>query len=371
MRLMSISALTRIVDDRDGNPRLDMARISYWRDFETFADLRRHVLVDLRFPRDTADKRHGFGWSPTLFLPGEREFTDGTRRHGHWRRGEFECETLSAFIADVDNADDTRPIVTPEEVAERLLAEFGPLSLFTYTSHSDRPEKRKFRVCTETDRDIAREEAGAMFVWLDRHVFGGQGDASIYDPADFLFAPPHRSEALERDGKPLAVDPLLWRVPNREKDPDLWSKFGPSQEERREVRAPTPEEAAAMRAKIAAIETRTGFGGIDDPRVFNPDWRPLYPAKAVNGSHWETMRSLLAKAWWKTGGDLTRGEMERLFDEIDGLDAFYFAFHYDRAKRDEVISWVMRLPPLGSPADHPGAPRRGAWAEARRRQRGG
>ncbi len=83
------------------------------------------------------------------------------------------------------------------------------------------------------------------------------------------------------------------------------------------------------------------------------------------------MRSLLAKAWWKTGGDLTRGEMERLFDEIDGLDAFYFAFHYDRAKRDEVISWVMRLPPLGSPADHPGAPRRGAWAEARRRQRGG
>lgn len=89
----------------------------------------------------------------------------------------------------------------------------------------------------------------------------------------------------------------------------------------------------------------------------------------MNGSHWETMRSLLAKCWRKTGGDLTKGEMERLFDEIDGLDAFYFAFHYDRGKRDEVISWVMRLPPL-EPApggQHPGAPRQGAWAEARRK----
>ena len=46
----------------------------------------------------------------------------------------------------------------------------------------------------------------------------------------------------------------------------------------------TPEEAAAMRARIAQVEARPGFGGIDDPRCFNPDWRDLYAATVVNGS---------------------------------------------------------------------------------------
>lgn len=64
------------------------------------------------------------------------------------------------------------------------------------------------------------------------------------------------------------------------------------------------------------------------------------------------MRSLLAKVWRKTGGTLSRGEMEQVFDQVDQTGGMYFARNHGAAKRREVLDWVMRLPAL----DHPGAP---------------
>lgn len=170
----------------------------------------------------------------------------------------------------MDNADPDLPPVAPEQAVERLEAAVGPLDCFTYTSHSDRPERRKFRVVARTSRDISREEARALFVLLDAAAFGQQGDAAIYDPGDFLFALPFHTETIERDGAPLDVDAILAEVPGREAEPDLWRKFAPK-EARREARTATPEEASRLRAAMRRHEVRQGFCGIDDPAVFNPE----------------------------------------------------------------------------------------------------
>jgi hypothetical protein len=62
------------------------------------------------------------------------------------------------------------------------------------TSYSHTSARPKFRVVIDIDRPITRTEAAKLFMWLDWSVLGRQADASIYDPADFIFAPPHHHD---------------------------------------------------------------------------------------------------------------------------------------------------------------------------------
>lgn len=211
---MVVSTLGHIYHNKSTNqPQLLMNEIAGFEAFNSFADLRNYV-IGLQYPNEQASKLECFGWVPTLFMPSDRVYRrpDGTEvtKHGNWRVGAEEADRLSIFYADVDNAAPGQPIVTMEHVAARLDAFDGPLSYFMYSSFSHAAAKPKFRVVVETSRDISRSEMLRLALYLNCTAFGGQADLSIYDPGDFIFAPPHQTVTLTQlEGAALDVDATL------------------------------------------------------------------------------------------------------------------------------------------------------------------
>jgi hypothetical protein len=345
-----VSELTRIYRHADtGLPRLAMAEITGWSEFPDFAGLRDHVLGPLRYPRPQADKFETYGWAPTLFDLSERRFVN--RRTGQpftraacWRIGESEASTLTTMYLDIDNADPTRPLVAIGEVADRLDGAGLPVRFFAYTTASHQPDRPKFRVVIEPDRPITRPEMLRLAVLLNWAAFDGQGDLSIYDPGDFVFAPPHGAITAERmTGIALPIDAALARQAVLQRQhPECWAGY---------IRAKQPKAVARASAASTApgapvardMSVRPGIG-IAGPAVFNPAWAGFYCDRIVNGSHWETMRSLLGMIWKKTSGGLTFGEMALLLREIDATAAGYFTIKYGERGIDELVGWVTGLP---------------------------
>jgi hypothetical protein len=181
--------------------------------FDSFAGLAGFVLSDLRFPHEQAHKIETYGWAPALYEESIRTFADGRTARGIWRNGHSEAPELACFVADVDNANDARPMLTAEEFAARLggPGPEGP-AWFTYTSFSSRPEHPKFRAVLDTSRPLIRAEAAMLFVWMDHHVLNGQGDSSIYDSGDYLYGPPHSTEWQVGGAGALDVDAILAEV---------------------------------------------------------------------------------------------------------------------------------------------------------------
>ncbi|MDO9714308.1 hypothetical protein, partial [Paracraurococcus lichenis] len=325
-----------------------MAEITGCEVFQTFADLRDFVLNKLRFPSTQQSKFETYGWVPSVFQFTDREFRrkDGTTftRHGSWRVGEAELDHLSVFYADVDNADPSGPMLSPHDVANALV-DLG-LSFFIYTSFSHKAEHPKFRVVVEIDRGISRAEALDLFVATNYAVLGGQADASIYDPADFLFAPPADPLVITHDGGPMPVDDLLASAAAlREASPELWQVV---ERAARPARADiTPEQAEEHRAKLAVLRLDQSIRGevsASNRQFVRPEWIEDYLTEAVGGSRWQTMRSIMGKVWLKSGGDLTRGEMETIFGEIDAASGFRFAHRHGASKTSEIIEFVMSRP---------------------------
>lgn len=353
MRHIYVSNLTRIYTNPKTNlPQLSMAEITGFEQLPSFQTLRDHVLVTLRYSQPQQDKLECYGWVPTLFQFSERTFKNRKTglpfsRLGSWRVGSAELDALSAFYADVDNSDADKPIVTMEDVAANLAKHGLTPSYFCYTSYSHTPEKPKFRVVVEIDRDITRAEMLRMFVWLNWAVLGGQGDPSIYDTGDFIFAPPHSTQTRESmSGGPLGVDDILAREATlRQTVPECWASYITHQQPRKQAqpRTLTPAEQQQIDARIADLSARPEIT-ISNPAIFNPAWTCLYAAKVTGGSHWETMRSLLCMVWAKSGGALSRGEMERIFHEIDATDLGYFLANHGPAKMSDLLDWVMTLP---------------------------
>lgn len=348
-----VSNLTHVyTHPQSGLRRLSMAEISDFNQFACFQDLRNHVLNTLRYPKPQQDKFESYGWVPSLFDISDRTFRrrstgEAFLRRGSWRNGQSELDWLTVFYADVDNDTPGMPIISMDEVARNFSAHGLNTSFFTYTSFSHTPEKPKFRLVIAIDRLITRTEMLRMFVWINATILGGQGDASIYDPGDFIFAPPHQTLTSESmDGLPLAVDDILrHEIALRLTRPDLWASYFEQRQPKvpRVPRALTAEQAQQIELRKADMTCRPEIG-IASHDVFNPAWTSLYRDAVVGGSHWETMRSVLAMVWAKNFGDLTRGEMERIFGEIDATDAAYFMLKHGSAKRAELIDWIMSLP---------------------------
>jgi hypothetical protein len=339
-----------------------MAEITTVSDFSSFRDFRDHILDTLRYPTQQHDKLESYGWVPSLFDISERTFRNRSTgkpftRRGSWRTGSSELDCLSVFYADVDNAIAGRPMISMDDVARNLAAHNLTPSFFTYTSYSHTPEKPKFRVVISIDRYVTREEMLRMFVWFNDAILGGQGDASIYDPGDFLFAPPHQTLTSESmDGAPLEVDDILARETElRQSRPDLWASYIEQRQPKKSpsARVLTVEQVQKIEAR-KADQTRRPEISINNRDVFNPAWTGLYRDVVVGGSHWESMRSVLGMIWAKAHGDLTRGEIEHVFDEIDATSADYFVTKHGTAKRAELIDWIMSLPVESNEAEwHP------------------
>ena len=172
--------------------RLNIVQIDAHQRVGSFPELRDHILEGLRYPIEQDHKFETFGYTLSSFRPSERviKCKDGSTftRHRLWRNGEAEEDGLSAFYADVDNANDDAPLITPQEVKGKL-RQLG-LSHFIYTSFSHSAAKPKFRVIIDTNRLMTRLELLRLAVYSYWCLFGQQADLSIYDPGDFLFAPP-------------------------------------------------------------------------------------------------------------------------------------------------------------------------------------
>jgi hypothetical protein len=344
------SGLTHIYWHQDqAQHRLDQARVTQCAEFRGFDGLREYVLDDLRYPRFQSNKLETYGWSPTLYAP-MINIARGHQEEDCWRCEEAEADDLSCWIADLDNKSEDRPHASESGIAAGLAVLCGQqIEHFTYTTYSSVPEHRKFRVTAETSRNVTRAEQRDIYILFNERLFDGQGDGSIYDRGDHIYGPPCNTETTVTHGVPLPVDDLLAMAEElRREQPDLWTPFVKKQE-RRVARAATPVELGAMQARMLDRSACPQFGGIDDPAVFNPDWRDEYPRTAVSGTHYHTMLSLLGRVWRKTGGKLSGGEMQRVFEEIDALDGFYMTHTYPAEKAGEMLRFVMSQPVLDDP----------------------
>ncbi len=348
-RNFNVSKLKKIyLDTRSGQPRLSMAEISQFEALASFSDLRDHVL-GLRYPTPQSDKRESFGWVPTLYLPSERIFRreDGSEfsRYGCWRTGVAENDHLSVFYADVDNANASEPVVTMEQVASNLDVLFGPVPFFMYTSFSHTASKPKFRVVIETDRDITRAEMLKLGMYLNWHAFGQQADLSIYDPGDFVFAPPHQFLSREdMQGVPLDVAGTLGlQVELQAAHPESVASYVEAGQPRKPTARINKAQRAVLTANAADRSVRPGVG-ISYPDIFHPAWGDLYLGRVIGGSHWETMRSVLGMVWAKNGGGLTYGEMDAIAREIDALDGGYYLTKYGETRLAETLGWLLAQP---------------------------
>jgi hypothetical protein len=342
-----VSKLDDIYDNRrTGKVQLSMADITGYDQLNSFSDLR-HYVHGLRYPAPQADKLESFGWVPTLYGLSDRTFKwDGKEsvKHGCWRNGAAEADELSVFVADVDNANPNQPIVTLVEVAERLNARFGPTPFFLYTSFSHTTGKPKFRVVIDISRDIRRAEMLRIGLYLNWTVFGQQADLSIYDPGDFLFAPPYQTTSLDHlQGTPLDVDGTLANQADLQNTtPASVLTYLAAKQPTAPKKTPSAKLVQVMAAKAADRNVRPSIT-IKNANIFSPIWADLYREHIVGGSHWQTMRSILGMVWAKNGGDLSYGEMDLIFREIDATAAGYFAAKYGEVGIAEMLTWLMSL----------------------------
>ena len=242
------SALTRVVrrvgDDGVLRPTLDQARVTEMRPFDSFARLAEFVLCDLRYPYDQGHKFETYGWVPAPYEKSVRTFDSGRSEQGLWRNGAAEADLLSCLIMDVDNDNDAQPMLTPDEFAARM-GSTGPAGAawFTYTSFSSRPEHPKFRAVIDTSRVLTRAESASVFCWLNLHALNQQGDSSIYDPGDYLYAPPCNTACQVGGDGPLDVDAILAEVAA---DPARYGPVQATKPRRAPARPLTPDEAARL-----------------------------------------------------------------------------------------------------------------------------
>jgi hypothetical protein len=349
-RRFIISKLDRIYFNRKtGKSQLSMAEITGHDELGSFSELRDYVM-GLSYPTPQADKMECYGWVPTVFYPGDHTFkrSDGGEftRNGCWRTGEAEAEAdgLSVFYADVDNATEAQPMVTMEEVAANLNALGSPFSFFLYTSFSHTDTKPKFRVVIETDRDISRAEMQRLAIYLNWEAFGQQADLSIYDPGDFVFAPPHRTISLDQSqGGPMDVGAMLkQQVTLQAEQPESVARYTVAKQPRVPKKQPSAARLQKMAANALDRSVRPGVN-FSNPSVFNPFWADLYQECGAVG-HWQTMRSILGMVWAKNGGDMTYGEMDLILRKIDATDGDYYAKKYGEDGIAEVLTWLTSLP---------------------------
>lgn len=338
------SALTqlsrRVCDDNVLRPTLDQARVTEMRAFDSFARLAEFVLSNLRYPYDQSHKFETYGWVPALYNETIRTFESGRSAKGIWRNGAAEADLLACFVADVDNHNSEQPMLTCDEFARRLsgAGRDGP-AWFTYTSFSSKPDHPKFRVVIDTSRALTRAEAAGVFCWLNLHVLNQQGDSSIYDDGDYLYAPPCNTAWQVGGDQPLDVDAVLAEITA---DPALYATVQrTSRPQRAPARPLTPDQAVRLGEQMAVLIPAEGVS-IDNPAVFNPAWTDDY--RNCTGSHWETMRSILGRVWLKSGGTLTLGDMLTIGRQVDATAGLYFLTKYGESRLRDLVRFTMRQP---------------------------
>lgn len=339
-----ITVLAELYDDRrDGIVKLDQGRITEEGTCSTFSEVTGIILDDLHYPDAQASKFSTYGVCMSWFEKSYRLPKDITKppEFGWWRRGEASSGLVSMMFLDLDNHHDDKPMVPIEQV-ERVLLEIGVPHLL-YTSFSHSTARHKVRVIMPISRYATWVEAHRMFQVLD-WIMGGQLDGTIYDPGDYLYAPPHDGIRINNSmpGVTLALDVDAVLAFSDQLEQDHSQAFG---HRKAAVRAPVrPLTAAeiAERQRLIGSTQAQGAIGLANPSIFNSAWE--CEIDTVPKGHRQTLMSLLSKCWVKSGGTLTFGDLRALQAEIDLRWGDYCRRKYGSgALRGDILS-VMRLP---------------------------
>jgi hypothetical protein len=172
-------------------------------------------------------------------------------------------------------------------------------------------------------------------LYAQQHLLGGQGDRTIYDPADFVYAPCFGGRMVSGDGAPLAVDDVIANtvVPAA----DLgWLNGTPAQPKA----APhTPQQAANLASRFTDWTVGSGVD-VSNPDLCSPSWLADYGGGGR--SHNADIGAIMARIWKRCGGRLGVGEMSALYDQVDALAGMYCQRKYGDANKMNRISRIMR-----------------------------
>ena len=306
----------------------------------TFRQAVESIKANATYPTPQSNKWETYAWTPTLFETSINEKGE----EGMWRVGAHVADTLSLFIADLDNQHANRTMIDFDTVAETL-ASLG-LPHFLYTSFSHTPERHKVRIVIPTDRDLTPDEAFRVFLWFNT-VFDRQLDGSIYDPGDFLYGPPHGGRTLTAlDGEPLCVDAFL-ALSDALPEEDRTCVTRGTQVERRPM---TEADTAIMRDRWNSHEQTEGVS-IFNPTYFNPEWFNLLASRYIGDSRHQTVLGLLTKAWLKSGRTLTHADLITLQSEMDRELGGYLQSQYGRQILEDDLRAVMKIVSSDKPKD--------------------
>ena len=314
---------------------LDQSKITEERQFDYFIDVADFVLNGLRYPAEQSNKYECFGWVPARFFESVHERWGEV---GWWRQATAQDQWLTLLVIDCDNK---QGHLTWNSVIGRLLAE--NLSYAAYQTYSATDDHNKCRVVLDPSRWLTNAEAHRIATLLAHAWFNGDLDLSCYSVGDQFYGPPFDPQRLTDVHVAAPIDVDGWLAVCDEvagEAPELFSTLPTPRPARPLSEAQQGIVAVLMGLRDTLREDRT----INNPNFFRPEWRGEYARCSVNGSHWETMRSLLGRLWLKSGGSFTWAEMERALADIDAEDGGYFARHYPKWKADDLITFTMRTP---------------------------
>ena len=300
-------------------------------DFETF-------LIGFKaraiYPTLQATKFEAYGWTPTLFEEGIYK-----GKLGHWRRAEFATDALTLFYADVDNNNEAFEAVSLDQI-EATCKALG-VSYLLYTSFSHTREKHKVRIVTPVSREMTYAEGFKVHL-LFNELLNRQLDASIYDPADYLYGPGPKGEIRsDRTGLSLDVDAVLAFVDQFD-ETALALLHAYEKKVKEPPRPLTPDEAKTVFQANRNAAVRADVS-IRNPAVFNPNWFADLFACSNGGSHHMTLFQLLTKVHVKTSYELGFAELWSVLTELDAEWGNYCQNKYGKCTLQDDLRSVLQF----------------------------
>lgn len=330
--MIAVSYLRHVrFSEREQAVTLQQSKITETRFNDSWPEFVADFLQTAVYPKPSSNKFECYGWTPTLFEEGLNKYG----QNGHWRLAAYGGDELSLFVADLDNHTAGRSMIDIDAL-EAFLRHLG-LSFVLYTSFTHTPEKHKVRVVTPVTRYLTPDEAFRVGLWFNA-ALDYQLDGAIYDQADYLYGPPLGSDIRTNvTGAALDVDHYLTLTEGLDEEARGSWKRG----EGNNGATITPEQYAHAMKMAAMEEPSRDDVSIHNPAIFAPRWLTLLSSLYQGGSRSRTLRGLCAKAWVRSQGSLTKGDLWTLYREMDATLGGYCVRKYGFRECDRDIRSAM------------------------------
>lgn len=332
MAVIAVSYLRHVrFSERDQAVTLQQSKITETRFNDSWPEFVADFLQTAVYPKPSSNKFECYGWTPTVFAKGLNKYG----QEGHWRVAANGGDELSLFVADLDNHTAGRAMIDIDTL-EAFFRHLG-LSFVLYTSFTHTPEKHKVRIVTPVTRYLTPDEAFRVGLWFNA-ALDYQLDGAIYDQGDYLYGPPLGSDIRTSvTGAALDVDHYLTLTEGLDEEARGSWKRG----EGNNGATITPEQYAHAMKMAAMEEPSRDDVSIHNPAIFPARWRTLLTELYQGGSRSRTLRGLCAKAWVRSQGSLTKGDLWTLYREMDAEIGGYCLRKYGFQACDRDIKSAM------------------------------